>query len=50
LPKKSGQLDRGAYIQWVKEAKQEGTRKKRIATAIEWIAEGKARNWKYEKC
>lgn len=38
------------YIEWVIEAKQETTRTKRIAQAVEWIAEGKARYWKYEKC
>jgi len=38
------------YIQWITEAKTEATRDKRIATALEWIAEGKGRNWKYEKC
>ena len=27
----------------------EETRKKRLGTAIEWIAEGKVRNWKYVK-
>lgn len=35
------------YIEWITEAKQEATRDRRIATAVEWIAEGKARNWKY---
>ena len=35
------------YIEWITEAKQDATRERRIATAIEWIAEGKARNWKY---
>lgn len=38
------------YVDWVADAKQEGTRQKRIATAIEWLAEGKRRNWKYENC
>jgi uncharacterized protein YdeI (YjbR/CyaY-like superfamily) len=38
------------YLEWVAEAKQESTRHKRIATAIEWLSEGKRRNWKYEKC
>ncbi len=38
------------YVEWVTEAKQEVTRKQRLATAIEWISEGKSRNWKYEKC
>jgi uncharacterized protein YdeI (YjbR/CyaY-like superfamily) len=37
------------YAQWIAEAKQDATRKKRIATAIEWLAEGKPRNWKYMK-
>ena len=35
------------YILWVTEAKREQTRNKRIATAIEWMAEGKDLNWKY---
>lgn len=37
------------YIEWITEAKREETRKKRIDTAVEWIAEGKGRNWKYER-
>ena len=37
------------YLQWITEAKTEETRNKRMATAIEWIAEGKGRNWKYQK-
>ena len=36
------------YIQWITEAKSEETRNKRIATMIEWLIEGKSRNWKYE--
>lgn len=40
---------RREYIEWITEAKREDTRKKRLATAIEWLAEGKSRNWKYEK-
>jgi uncharacterized protein YdeI (YjbR/CyaY-like superfamily) len=35
------------YIDWLTEAKTEATRDKRLAQAIEWIAEGKIRNWKY---
>lgn len=35
------------YVEWVTEAKSEETRNKRLATAIEWMAEGKVRNWKY---
>lgn len=38
------------YVCWLAEAKQEATREKRLKTAIEWIAEGKGRNWKYENC
>ncbi len=41
---------RKEYIQWVDEAKTDATRDKRVATTIEWLAEGKRRNWKYEKC
>jgi uncharacterized protein YdeI (YjbR/CyaY-like superfamily) len=40
---------RKEYIQWITEAKTEETRQKRMATAIEWISEGKARNWKYQR-
>jgi uncharacterized protein YdeI (YjbR/CyaY-like superfamily) len=35
-------------VVWITEAKQHATREKRVATAVEWIAEGKSRNWKYE--
>jgi uncharacterized protein YdeI (YjbR/CyaY-like superfamily) len=38
---------RREYLEWLIDAKQEATRQKRLATAIEWIAEGKPRNWKY---
>ena len=38
------------YVQWITEAKSDATRKKRLDQAVEWIAEGKSRNWKYEKC
>lgn len=38
------------YIEWITEAKREETRVKRLATALEWIADGKHRNWKYENC
>jgi len=37
------------YVEWVVEAKQEETRKKRLETAIGWMAKGKSRNWKYER-
>lgn len=38
------------YLEWVLEAKREETRAKRIAQAVQWLAEGKSRNWKYESC
>jgi uncharacterized protein YdeI (YjbR/CyaY-like superfamily) len=41
---------RREYSEWIADAKREETRDKRVATALEWIAEGKSRNWKYEKC
>ncbi len=37
------------YIVWITEAKSEATRNSRLATAIEWMAEGKTRMWKYKK-
>lgn len=40
---------RREYVEWIIEAKTEATREKRIATAIEWLSEGKSRNWKYER-
>ena len=41
---------RKEYIEWITEAKRDETRAKRLATTLEWLAAGKARNWKYEKC
>ena len=41
---------RREYIEWITEAKQEATRQRRLATTIEWLVEGKKRNWKYETC
>lgn len=41
---------RREYIDWISEAKREETRARRIAHTIEWLAEGKRRNWKYENC
>jgi uncharacterized protein YdeI (YjbR/CyaY-like superfamily) len=41
---------RREYVDWIAEAKRDETRAKRIATALEWLSEGKKRNWKYEKC
>ncbi len=38
------------YVEWVTEAKRDETRAKRLAQTVEWLAEGKKRNWKYENC
>ena len=40
---------RREYVQWITEAKTDETRKRRLDQAVEWIAEGKSRNWKYVK-
>jgi uncharacterized protein YdeI (YjbR/CyaY-like superfamily) len=40
---------RREYVEWIVDAKQEATRQKRLAQAIEWLAEGRSRNWKYER-
>jgi bacteriocin resistance YdeI/OmpD-like protein len=37
------------YIEWISEAKTAETRQRRMATALEWLSEGKARHWKYQK-
>lgn len=41
---------RREYMEWIAEAKRDETRDKRVAQAIEWLAQGKKRNWKYENC
>jgi hypothetical protein len=40
---------RREYVEWVDSAKTDETRRRRLATAIEWISSGKSRNWKYER-
>lgn len=40
---------RREYAKWISEAKRAETRKRRVDTAVEWMAEGKSRNWQYEK-
>lgn len=40
---------RKEYIEWITGAKTENTRNTRLKTALEWMAEGKGRNWKYER-
>jgi len=37
------------YIEWITEAKREETRASRIQTALEWLAAGKSRHWKYQQ-
>lgn len=37
------------YLEWITEAKSDATRQKRLAQAVEWMSEGKTRNWKYQR-
>jgi uncharacterized protein YdeI (YjbR/CyaY-like superfamily) len=41
---------RREYCEWIADAKRPETRAKRVAEAVEWMREGKRRNWKYENC
>jgi uncharacterized protein YdeI (YjbR/CyaY-like superfamily) len=41
---------RKEYVEWIVEAKREETRATRMATTLEWLAKGRSRNWKYERC
>jgi len=36
------------YLEWITEAKTEGTRQKRMLTAVEWLSQGKSRHWKHQ--
>jgi uncharacterized protein YdeI (YjbR/CyaY-like superfamily) len=38
------------YVEWITEAKRDETRQQRLRTTIEWLAQGKPRNWKYMNC
>lgn len=38
------------YIEWIVEATGRDTRARRVAQAAQWLAEGKRRHWKYERC
>lgn len=40
---------RKEYIEWITDAKTESTRSRRVEQAVAWMAEGKQRNWKYQK-
>jgi uncharacterized protein YdeI (YjbR/CyaY-like superfamily) len=35
------------YVDWIMDAKREETRRRRLQTAIQWLAQGKPQNWKY---
>ncbi len=37
------------YIEWIEGAKRDSTRQKRLATAVQWLAEKKRKNWQYER-
>jgi uncharacterized protein YdeI (YjbR/CyaY-like superfamily) len=41
---------RREYVDWLRDAKQDATRERRLATTVAWLAEGKQRNWKYQGC
>ena len=41
---------RREYVEWITGARRDETRARRLAQAIEWLAEGKRRHWKYEGC
>ena len=40
---------RREYLEWLGEARRDETRARRLATTLEWLAEGKQRNWKYQR-
>lgn len=40
---------RREYVEWITDAKTDETRDRRLAQAVEWMSEGKSRNWKYER-
>ena len=40
---------RQEYSSWIAEAKSDATRDHRLEQAMEWVADGKSRNWKYQK-
>ena len=38
------------YVEWITEAKREETRRSRLEQSVQWMAQGKTRNWKYQDC
>lgn len=43
------QTAKNDYIEWIVEAKTDATRERRMAEAVRWMADGKTRNWKYQR-
>lgn len=39
---------RNEYIEWITEAKTAATRDRRLATTVQWLAQGKTRYWQYK--
>jgi uncharacterized protein YdeI (YjbR/CyaY-like superfamily) len=37
------------YLEWIQDCKRPETQLRRIEQAIEWLAEGRTRNWKVER-
>jgi len=35
------------YVDWITDAKRDEKRRRRLETAIQWLAQGKPQNWKY---
>jgi uncharacterized protein YdeI (YjbR/CyaY-like superfamily) len=46
--KKLSPGDKRDYIEWIVEAKRDETKERRVAQAVDWLKEGKSRNWKYQ--
>ncbi len=42
-----GVRSQAGIVEWAGEVKGEEKHKRRLAAAVEWMAEGKPRNWKY---
>ena len=40
---------RREYVEWITEAKSQATRAKRLEQAVEWMAQGRTRHWKYAR-
>jgi hypothetical protein len=36
------------YVEWIEDAKRADTRARRLATAIDWLAQGKTKEWRYQ--